>query len=188
MKLDPSKYNIKKCVTICGKGRTSSSVKVSGYLACLNTAANLFNSVDFLFINDIETVEKIEWDLVKNLIIPLQLHSECYPSKFTYHDVTVDANVFTHKLFTQNIPVLSMGTDDFCLGKVWSTYQTALLWLIYIGFRKFNIYGVDRTGKYHEKFVKSNDVGNLRQKSWYDINYDYGKKILEHFDCDYIIH
>ena len=91
-------------VTLVAKGKTAENAIVRGKLATINTASNLFDEIDFEFLNDYETLKKINLGNIKNLIIPIQLHSHETVSNYTYKDVqkVTKVPIHTHHLFTQN--------------------------------------------------------------------------------------
>ena len=175
-------------VTLVAKGKTAENAVVEGYLATINTASNLFKEVDFEFLNDYETINKINLGDIKNLIIPIQLHSNESVSNYTYKDVLklTKVPIHTHKLFTQTMN-LDSKYGNVCFGEVLSTYQIALSWLIMSGFRDFKIYGVGKDSGYHKEFEKNDDVGNYRDSNWYAWNYNLGVNILKKYDCDWEI-
>ena len=197
------KFDLEKKVILCGKGETASlaphAVDNNCYVACLNTTANLFSKVDFLFFNDIETLYKIEntkekFEKIENIVIPIQLHSKERVSNLTFKDVVEKLNsynlgIYTYRLHTQNIKNPQGETDCFGFGPepIYSTYHSALYWLTTCGFNTFEIYGVSKTGKYDVLFEKNNDAGNKRNLTWYNTNYRIGLSILHRNNCKYEI-
>lgn len=195
-----------KKILLCGKGATSALAPKTktedSYVVCLNTSALMFDKVDFLFINDYETIEKLikadfDFSKLSNLIIPLQLHEKSSISARTYLDVfellkESNTDIYTYKLHTQTMNFshdervdhspLSSGHSQ-----IWSTYHSALLWLTALGLREYDIYGVSKDGVYDSFFEKNNDVGEARNLNWYEINYNVGIYILERNNCSYNI-
>ncbi len=202
-RIEEHNFDLEKKIILCGKGETApfakSAVDNNSYVACLNTSAKLFSKVNFLFFNDVETVHKIEnteekFEKIENIIIPIQLHSKEVISNITFEDIcknldSYNLGIYTYRLHTQKIKNPQNEVDCFKFGPepIYSTYHSALFWLTTCGFRKFEIYGVSKTGKYDSLFKKNNDTGNQRNSTWYDINYRIGLSILNRNNCEYEI-
>ena len=177
-------------VIICGKGPTAEFAQNdTGCLVGLNTAITLFDRVDFLVTNDVETFDRLDrmgydYSKVGGIILPEQLHRKERVCEITCVDIMKRIggnNFYPYRLPTQIVP--SMGGPEF---KCKSTYHTALQWFIHNGCMDFKIYGVSRECEYHDRF-KNGDTGNSRNDGWYEENFDKGVEILEKGGCRYSI-
>lgn len=198
-RISDTSFNIKERVLLCGKGPSSDEAhKALGdkhLIAAINTAVVFFDHVDFLFFNDIETINNIrkyDYDLrkIKNIICPIQLHQNDHPSGLTYLNVLEQLqehsiDVYTYKLHTQTIPSPECADNDEYRNII-SSASTAINWLTSVGFRNFDIYGIDTQGDYSHRFKEQSDCGNTgRNHDWYAMNYKSCIDPLIAKDCQY---
>lgn len=153
-------------IILVGKGPSARKIsKSSDYkIACLNNAIILCEEVDYLFINDFETLDLIntsEWNKVKNLIIPTYPHFNFSPNK------ELPYTAFIKKL--PNIPIkYHIHQLDTCLdkdptipylGKSYSVGITAIQWLGINGCKELDFCGIDPEGGYNPIFNISDKKG-----------------------------
>ena len=130
---------------------------------------------------------------MKPIKLNVKTKSENYPiiigSNIIKNLDSYNLGVYTYSLHTQRIKNPQGEIDCLKFGPepIYSTYHSALFWLTACGFKKFEIYGVSKTGKYDSLFKDNNDVGNTRDLTWYDLNYRIGLSILNRNNCEYEI-
>ena len=193
-----------KRAVILGKGLSLEQYaynKEKDIVFSLNTAASSLDVIDFLVLNDIETINKFvesgNIKKVKNIILPIQLHKNENVSSILCTDVLdiiceEDISLYTYRLFTQrNKEILSNDSFDkfgFKYSRILSTLHVASQWSIMAGFKNIQVYGCSRSPEYFEIFEKNDDCGNLRPRSWYAKNYNILLNILNDSKIEYNIH
>jgi hypothetical protein len=193
-----------KRAVILGKGISLEQYtynKEKDIVFSLNTAALCLDVIDFLVLNDIETINKFvesgNIKKVKNIILPIQLHKNETVSSILCTDVLdiiceKDITLYTYKLFTQrNKEILSNDSFDkfgFKYSRILSTLHVASQWSIMAGFKNIQVYGCSMSPEYSEVFEKNDDCGNLRSRHWYVQNYNILLNILNDSKIEYNIH
>tara|TARA_B100000287_G_C20353523_1_gene670830 strand:- start:71 stop:727 length:657 start_codon:yes stop_codon:yes gene_type:complete len=191
-----SNFDVERGVILYSKGTFNSEVidkSSHPYVASLNTSALLYeDKIDFLFLNDIETIDNVKnaggnFNNIDNIICPINPHvkSGREKSNYTYNNILntlsqVNTTVYTYRLHTQEkeFYIDLNKQDNYRFGRINSVYHTALYWLLLVGFKQFAIYGVSSRGDYQENFIKNQDCGTKRSKAWYTKNYKRGIDIF----------
>ena len=169
-KICNSNFDLERGVIIYGKGDFDPKIIDKSrrpYIASLNTGATLHeDEIDFLFINDIETIHQVkkapfDFNNINNIISPIQPHSRMKPHPdITYNNILdileqIDTTVYTFRLHSQKTEVyIDLNKqDNYRFGKIITVYHTALWWLLLAGFTRFDICGVSKRGEYQKEFV-----------------------------------
>jgi len=209
-KICDSTFQVDKEVVICGKGASLSRIHEidlkDKLICCLNSATLFVDRVDYLIITDMPRLEFLlekeqNFEKIKNIIMPIQLHEFQRASKHTYLDALgllkdKDVNVYTFHLHTQYIKDPETDQIDkikFGPETIMSTFHVALFWLTYVGFDRFKIFGISKDGTYQEAFNKLGDVHGRGERGeliltppwWFPKNYDNGVKILNRQGAKY---
>ena len=209
-KICDSTFETDKEVIICGKGASLSRIHEidlkDKLICCLNSATLFVDKVDYLIITDMPRLKFLlekeqNFEKIKNIIIPIQLHEFQRASEHTYLDALrllgdKDVNVYTFHLNTQKIEDPETDQIDkikFGPEMIMSTFHVALFWLTHVGFGKFKIFGVSKNSAYQEMFNKLGDVHSkgkngeiiLAPSSWFESNYNNGVKILDRQGIEY---
>lgn len=209
-KISNSTFQTGKEVVICGKGASLSRIGEidleDKIICCLNSATLFVDRVDYLIVTDMPRLEFLlekeqNFQKIKNIIMPIQLHEFQRVSNHTYLDALEllkdkDVNVYTFHLNTQNIEDPETDQIDkikFGPEIIMSTFHVALFWLTHTGFDKFKIFGVGKSPVYQEVFNKLGDVHAIGKRgellltppTWFENNYSNGVKILDRQGAEY---
>lgn len=211
-KISDSKFDLSKTVVICGKGETISKISPDlirdKYIGCVNSSTILLDRVDFLHITDVERfdvfcAQEKNKEKISNFLCPLQWHEREKPSEFTYKNAKeyfsdLDIDIYTYALPSQKKKFEESESDMFQVppGEAHSSITILTSWLIKLGFRKFEFYGVttDRnaTAEYAEAFKSIGDTGSYlsggdqKDMGWFLANYRHLVGLLNRHRCGYV--
>ena len=181
------------------------------YFFGINTAFRLMKKCDFIAVSDLHKLRDVEkndlevYNNIKNFIIPLVFRDDLMPHMPNGHVVDTnitykwfldklqaykDINVFTYKLFTQtlNVDVDCDIQDDFLVERAFSNMQVLIEWIVRVGIKKFEIFGMEKTNKYNTTFVSNKEDNTLLDSSVFVKNFNLTVDILEKYSCTYNIH
>lgn len=184
-------------VILVGKGPSSRKIpKSNDYsIACLNNAVILCEEVDYLFINDFEILDllnEIEWNKVKNIILPTYPHFNVSPHRNLPYQSFLDAipnraiKYDIHRLDT----CLDKDPNVPYLGKSYSVGTTAIQWLGKNGCKELDFCGIDPEGGYNPIFDILNENNQPKNHACraesgtavYQTNYNLFLQIAESFN------
>jgi len=149
-------------VLIVGKGPSARPVEATAtrYVAALNEAASLCERCDWLFVNDFSALATLSRALVANagtLVLPNHLHRDPFGATHCHWARAID----TLGLTPRRVDVYRLFSDPHFgsvrhlpeFGRIHSVAETAIAWLLRLGFGTFQTIGIDPAGGYADNFA-----------------------------------
>jgi len=148
-----------KPVVVLGKGPSACVIPRSDdyHIACLNESIRLVDSANYLFVNDWEASEFLtEEDILKadQVVVPTHMHKQCGKDLVHCSHSKVyrwSGSAHEYQLHTSQNP---LGSDPKVpyFGVMFSVGETAVSWLMRLGYSEFILCGIDSVPGYSKVF------------------------------------
>ena len=175
-------------VLIVGKGPTACPVQKSDnvIIAALNGAIKLVDQCDWLFVNDLRAFHELplnELRKTKRIVVPKFMHVDGHGNQFCSWTAILNLLPANMEVYLYNLHTSEIDPHFPSFGRIHSVGDTALAWLIRLGYRYFASIGLGSIG-YSSYFaggpqIKKNDQSYLRHWNWLQYRVNEVNGILE---------
>lgn len=162
-------------VLIVGKGPSARPVdRCDSRIVCaLNGASKLCGWIDWLFLNDWSALKEISESCIavtENVVVPSELHLDTAGKKTRSFDRLPDWIAEGPSLHIYELPSAKRKRPNVPrFGRILSVAETAVAWMLHLGYRRFETMGIDPDGGYHEAFSGGQQV--RKPAEWYVHNW-----------------